>query len=163
MTKTEANREWRRANKDKCAANAKRCREKHIERYRERERLWRANNKDKRAAAARRRRAENPEKEKATIEKNRFHYPLYKARSFAKKWGHQPCSASPQELKEAFTGFCFVCEQPEGEIKLHMDHDHVTGKFRGWLCKACNHALGFVNDSTERLEKLLIYLREFNA
>lgn len=42
---------------------------------------------------------------------------------------------------------------------LNVDHDHLTGKFRGWLCHSCNMALGQVNDSPERLRDLIIYLR----
>ncbi len=158
MTKTEANREWRRANPDKCAANAKRCREKNIEKFRERERLWRENNKDKRAAAARRRRAANPDKEKVTRERTRFTSPLTKAKHWAKKHNHMKCLATPQELESAFTGRCFVCSEPEGATRLEMDHCHTTGKFRGWLCKPCNITLGMINDSPERLRKLIDYL-----
>ena len=40
-----------------------------------------------------------------------------------------------------------------------FDHDHGTGKFRGWLCIPCNGALGMVNDSQEILEKMIEYLK----
>ncbi len=159
MTKTEANRKWRHKNPDKCAANAKRCRERNIEKFKERERLWRSNNKDKRAAAARRRRVNNPDKEKIYAELNRFSIPLYKSKHHSNKYGYVMCLATKQELKDSFTGQCFVCNVPEGKTKLHMDHDHKTGKFRGWLCKSCNHALGILQDSSERIENLLIYLK----
>jgi hypothetical protein len=44
---------------------------------------------------------------------------------------------------------------------LALDHCHVTGKFRGWLCTACNLALGKLGDSIEGLERALAYLRRF--
>jgi hypothetical protein len=54
--------------------------------------------------------------------------------------------------------FCEVCGQRRGEQELHLDHDHVTGSFRGWLCRNCNIALGVVRDSPSILRKLASYL-----
>ena len=61
---------------------------------------------------------------------------------------------------------CEVCGYPElvhhsrtGDLKkLSFDHDHATGKFRGWLCHGCNIALGAVSDRPEVLLKLAEYL-----
>ena len=39
-----------------------------------------------------------------------------------------------------------------------FDHDHITEKFRGWICKRCNSVLGFVKDNGELLEMLKDYL-----
>jgi hypothetical protein len=43
---------------------------------------------------------------------------------------------------------------------LHFDHDHATEKFRGWLCKSCNNALGYVGDRPEVLRALADYLEK---
>ena len=43
--------------------------------------------------------------------------------------------------------------------KLFSDHDHVTKKFRGWLCHSCNRALGGFSDSVDILKKAIIYLK----
>jgi hypothetical protein len=41
---------------------------------------------------------------------------------------------------EAKSGPCECC----GKItRLYLDHDHVTGQCRGWLCHRCNQALGW--------------------
>ena len=49
---------------------------------------------------------------------------------------------------------------PQAGIKrLSIDHCHDTGKTRGLLCNNCNRGLGFLGDTTERLEKVLEYLR----
>jgi hypothetical protein len=39
-----------------------------------------------------------------------------------------------------------------------MDHDHMTGKFRGYLCCNCNWALGHAKDSRVILQLLIDYL-----
>lgn len=42
---------------------------------------------------------------------------------------------------------CECCGRPPKGRVLHLDHDHVTGKFRGWLCFDCNSAIGRLGDS----------------
>jgi len=44
--------------------------------------------------------------------------------------------------------------------KRHWDHDHVTGKFRGWLCRMCNHGLGQFRDNVEVMLKAIKYLEK---
>lgn len=46
------------------------------------------------------------------------------------------------------------CENPgcpgiPQKRRLAEDHDHKTGKFRGWLCGSCNTAIGKLGDSLE--------------
>lgn len=50
---------------------------------------------------------------------------------------------------------CEICGSPE---KIVYDHNHETGKFRGWICCACNTALGNAKDSPSVLRKMLDYL-----
>lgn len=53
-----------------------------------------------------------------------------------------------------------VCEACDAEGRqMHLDHDHTTGKFRGWLCNRCNLGLGHLGDTVAALEKTLDYLR----
>lgn len=66
-------------------------------------------------------------------------------------------------------GVCAVCRQPpdNGE-RLHVDHDHscCVGSrscgecVRGLVCRTCNQAMGLLNDDTERIERLIKYLRQ---
>lgn len=46
------------------------------------------------------------------------------------------------------------------EERLHMDHDHLTGMFRGVLCSSCNTALGSLRDSPRQVQGLKDYLEE---
>lgn len=41
-----------------------------------------------------------------------------------------------------------------------LDHDHITDKFRGWICNRCNVALGMVKDNSETLIALSEYLKK---
>jgi len=62
---------------------------------------------------------------------------------------------------------CAICKQPEREmdgqhgwpLDLSVDHDHVTGKVRGLLCRQCNIALGRFQESVAVLESAIIYLK----
>jgi hypothetical protein len=51
-----------------------------------------------------------------------------------------------------------VCEICGREDRIHLDHNHVTGAFRGWLCLNCNRALGLVRDNPVILRALAAYL-----
>lgn len=66
-------------------------------------------------------------------------------------------------MVETSGGRCYSCwEVPEEDHlgrSLVFDHDHKTGKPRGLLCVKCNLALGYVDDSIEKLEKLITYLK----
>lgn len=53
---------------------------------------------------------------------------------------------------------CEICNE---ERKIFFDHDHETGKFRGWICDRCNCALGLAKDSSERLLLLAKYLKKY--
>ena len=43
-----------------------------------------------------------------------------------------------------------------------LDHNHNTGKFRGWLCNKCNSALGWFDDDLTVLKKAVTYLEKSN-
>jgi hypothetical protein len=40
------------------------------------------------------------------------------------------------------------------------DHDHVTGEFRGTLCRGCNFGIGFFKDQIALLSEAIIYLSQ---
>lgn len=52
---------------------------------------------------------------------------------------------------------CEIC----GRVveKFHIDHCHVTNKFRGLLCSNCNAGIGLLNDDPELCSRAASYLR----
>jgi hypothetical protein len=77
----------------------------------------------------------------------------------AGKWG-----LDPDEVEASFLAHddkCDICggEQTyKNKTRLAMDHDHKTGKLRGWLCDRCNNGLGHFEDDIERMKKAIAYL-----
>ena len=59
-------------------------------------------------------------------------------------------------------GKCAICGTvgAYSDRGLHVDHDHVTGKFRGLLCAHCNHGLGKFKDSKKLLRLAIEYLSD---
>lgn len=55
---------------------------------------------------------------------------------------------------------CECCGKKSVNDKtLCLDHDHVTGAFRGWLCHKCNTNIGALGDSIAGLQRALDYLK----
>lgn len=60
-------------------------------------------------------------------------------------------------------GLCACCGASHVDFKrrLHVDHHHVSNQVRGLLCTRCNPGLGYFEDSIEKLEMAINYLRKF--
>lgn len=54
---------------------------------------------------------------------------------------------------------CPICNDPL-DGRIHVDHDHKTGKVRGLLCHRCNVGLGFFNDRIRFLAAAIVYLED---
>lgn len=52
---------------------------------------------------------------------------------------------------------CDICGNPDR--KVVFDHNHTTGKFRGFLCQACNSGIGQFADDPALMEKAIMYLK----
>lgn len=55
-------------------------------------------------------------------------------------------------------GKCAICNLPELNRRLSIDHDHKTGKIRGLLCVRCNVKLSTLEDN-EFVTKAKRYLK----
>lgn len=51
-----------------------------------------------------------------------------------------------------------ACELCKRRRKLQLDHDHKTKKFRGWLCRPCNTAIGILGDNRQGLLEAVAYV-----
>ena len=68
-------------------------------------------------------------------------------------------TAVRRQLKKTAPYFTDTCECCGNKTEtIHIDHDHNTLKFRGWLCGACNRAIGMLGDNIEGLTNAINYL-----
>jgi len=106
-------------------------------------------------------RAKYPERFKRYREAGRFNNAILNSVHESKKHGHMACTASKEEIRAAFSGRCEICGISEHNCstKLHMDHCHTTGRFRGWLCRKCNTLLAKANDDCDILSSAIEYCR----
>jgi hypothetical protein len=67
---------------------------------------------------------------------------------------------------------CPICNRTEFEVQGKgggksgawcLDHNHLTGEYRGFLCHECNRALGNFKDSISLLESAIKYLKASKA
>jgi len=77
---------------------------------------------------------------------------LHSAYKSSKRHGWQ-CIITVEEIRKAWTGSCFYCDSIS---KLHLDHDHITGKFRNWLCGNCNRRLGVWEHMSPKMKEMLL-------
>lgn len=129
------------------------------------------------------RREANPEKARQVWRAERATHPE-EARAATQRWkasnpGHQAAyrAGNPEaelryqlkahgltieqfkEMVEMQSGKCAICGNPPAgtkmEKRLHVDHDHQTGKVRSLLCGACNRAIGLLRDEPQRCDAML--------
>ena len=79
-----------------------------------------------------------------------------------RKYGISLAEFEEMEIKQ--NGACAICGKKEvhknqwGNVRLSVDHCHISGKVRGLLCKNCNTGLGGFKDNIENLSKAISYL-----
>ena len=145
----EKRRKWRKTPKARAAARAaqKRYRRKHPDKVRARHTRYRANNRAKVLAAQKRRYAKNNTRRCIQV-----------INALARKDGlpqMDPATVTHKPLD----GRCQLCHKPKR--RLGIDHDHKTGRFRGWLCHNCNSAIGLLGEDVELLERVIAYLKVY--
>lgn len=90
--------------------------------------------------------------EKAKYQPGRYPH-TEKRRMQGRKYRGLPNPTRPE------TKLCECCKKPPGKRGLHLDHDHVTGRFRGWLCHKCNNSIGMLGDNIGGVKAAIEYLR----
>jgi hypothetical protein len=91
----------------------------------------------------------------ATSTKNRWCkncIPNKKARTIFERYGLT--LEETKELKEKYNGICPICNKRKASA---IDHDHKTGKVRGYICSKCNLGLHYIEDEElkNNMEKYL--------
>lgn len=98
-------------------------------------------------------------KRKEWIRKNSLRHSLTVKRNTMRRWGF-----SEEKIKEVInlwekTDCCEICGIHKDICgTLHIDHNHDSGNFRGFLCGKCNTGLGQLRDNIEILRKAISYL-----
>lgn len=74
-----------------------------------------------------------------------------------------PLKSTREQMLREHGPLCDICgEIPNDkghEGRLQYDHDHKTGKFRGWICGRHNKMLGLSGDDANLLDAAASYLR----
>lgn len=75
-----------------------------------------------------------------------------------------------EQMLQQQQGRCAICgdaPNPNGSgpstRRLHVDHDHSTGRVRQLLCSPCNRALGYLKDDPAVVRAALKYLVKFKS
>lgn len=75
----------------------------------------------------------------------------------AKVYGIEP--EDYDRLYAAQGGRCAICRRATGKTRrLSVDHDHISGRVRGLLCKPCNQMLGHARDDVDFFYRAMRYL-----
>jgi hypothetical protein len=74
---------------------------------------------------------------------------------------------TPEQYDEMFAsqnGVCALCAQPadpngvRAASRLHVDHDHETGRVRSLLCNHCNRGIGAFRDDPDLMQRASLYV-----
>ena len=76
----------------------------------------------------------------------------------ARKGGYMPVDITTIRPPHP-DGCCDHCFKKPSKRGLCLDHDHLTGKFRGWLCNRCNSAFGTFGDCSKGMQIGIDYLQ----
>jgi hypothetical protein len=63
----------------------------------------------------------------------------------------------------AHDGRCWICDKPPKKRRLHVEHDHKTGRIRGLACWKCNRGLSQYSDEPATLRAAADYLESDEA
>jgi hypothetical protein len=111
---------------------------------------WKRTNRDRVNASNRRRRVERGD------ELKRKERAGHLRRKYGLKLSHFDMLVTAQ------LGMCAICHRIEME-RLHVDHDHASGRVRGLLCGKCNKAIGLLGDDPRLVLSAETYLRRMGS
>ncbi|MDP2174343.1 MAG: endonuclease domain-containing protein [Bacteroidota bacterium] len=65
----------------------------------------------------------------------------------------------PQIGEEFTCPICLKCFIREHKNDVVLDHSHIDGSIRGWLCSSCNTSIGKFNDDPEVLQRGIDWIK----
>ena len=83
-----------------------------------------------------------------------------KYRNYRLKKIYKINSEDYDRLSTEQNGQCAICKEIPDSKFLEIDHDNVTGRIRGLLCRYCNLGLGNFKDDVHSLYNAINYLME---
>ena len=147
-------REWAARNRDKVRERSRRrAKDPDVKAY---QKAYRDARQAERREYNRQWRAAHPELVKKYAADYRARDPE-RARAHSRNW--QRNSLGMPEATRPCPTNCECCGALT--VRMHLDHCHVTGKFRGWLCGSCNRGIGLLGDHVEGARKAVDYLTKF--
>ncbi len=63
------------------------------------------------------------------------------------------------QLLQKQGALCAICDVPDSQSKLSIDHNHKTQEIRGLLCHDCNTGIALFDESTKYLQRAIAYLQ----
>ena len=88
-------------------------------------------------------------------------YDKENSRARIKAWRGVGLSITMDEYQAACAkrnNACDICSRTD--VTLNVDHNHTTGKIRGFLCGHCNRGLGLLQDNYKVVAQAAQYLKE---
>lgn len=100
--------------------------------------------------------------------KTRYYTDIDVQRERHRLWRYNRYGKTYDELMEmlvAQESKCLICgvEMPPGKDGLNIDHDHASGRVRGFLCRRCNLTLGYMQDNPTLLRAAADYIEYHKA
>jgi len=122
--------------------------------------IYRKNSKEMNARTVERRR-KNPTKSRAAgarfAARNPQKIKMWRRYHLIKKYGIT--EEDYQRMFDEQNGGCAICGGTKGKNgRLHIDHNHATGKVRGLLCSPCNVAIGMLRENPALFQKAQDYI-----
>jgi hypothetical protein len=149
---------WYRDNPERVRARVAEWKKKHPDVVRAINAQHYVKNREKYIARAHKWNKENPEPRRVgKVKYKRTPHAKKKATEYGRRAQGLPIPTRPEPAT------CECCGRAPMRYgvptALSLDHDHTTGKFRGWLCNRCNLGIGMLDDTLTGLQNAISYLR----
>ena len=147
----EQTKRWAQRNPEAIKAIRERYRSQHRAQLLEKKRSYARVHSERGREISKRWRAANLDRVRQISRKSRM----------IRRFGLTPVAY--EEQLRAQDNRCAICGEEPSSRRLAIDHDHLTGTFRGLLCRQCNTMLGKAKDSVKILRKAISYLTAHHA